>query len=74
MRRLRTDDAGQDLVEYALLLALIALQVIVGLTLVGPQISQALSDFGQEMIRIRVEAEGADGPVATSQDLPPTVP
>ncbi|MFQ5891043.1 MAG: Flp family type IVb pilin [Gemmatimonadota bacterium] len=33
------DESGQDLAEYAILLALIALNVIVGVRLLGPTIS-----------------------------------
>jgi pilus assembly protein Flp/PilA len=36
---------GQGLVEYALILVLVALVVIVILTLLGPQIGQVFSDI-----------------------------
>lgn len=44
-RKLR-DRAGQGLAEYALILALIALVVIVALTFMGAQVSQELSNVG----------------------------
>ena len=44
-RKLR-DEAGQGLAEYALILALIALVVIVALTFMGAQVSQELSNVG----------------------------
>jgi pilus assembly protein Flp/PilA len=39
IRRLWTDDSGQDMVEYALLLVLLTLVVIVALRILGPTIS-----------------------------------
>lgn len=41
MRRLHTDESGQDLAEYGLLLALIALIVIVAVGLLG----EGIRDF-----------------------------
>ena len=38
-------EEGQGLVEYALILVLVALVVIVILTLLGPQIGQVFSDI-----------------------------
>jgi pilus assembly protein Flp/PilA len=39
LKALWLDESGQDLAEYALLLALIAIIVIAALTLLGPAIS-----------------------------------
>ena len=39
IRRLWTDDSGQDLVEYALLLVLLTLVVIAALRILGPTIA-----------------------------------
>lgn len=39
IRRLLTDESGQDLVEYALLLVLLTLVVIAALRLLGPTIA-----------------------------------
>ena len=44
--RLWTDESGQDLVEYALLLVLISLIVIAALTLLGPIIGGFFNDVG----------------------------
>ena len=38
LRRLLTDESGQDLVEYALLLVLLTLVVIAALVILGPTI------------------------------------
>lgn len=46
IRRLWTDDSGQDLVEYALLVALIAIVVIGAVRLLGP----IIADFYTERI------------------------
>lgn len=42
MRRLVRDDRGQDLLEYAMLIALIAVAAIVGVTAVGTSIGGTL--------------------------------
>ena len=44
--RLRRDEEGQALVEYALILALIAIVAIVALLFLGTQISTILSTIG----------------------------
>jgi pilus assembly protein Flp/PilA len=41
-------EEGQGLVEYALILVLIAIVVIAALTLLGPQISQMFVDIAAE--------------------------
>ena len=46
LRRLWTDDSGQDLVEYALLLVLLTLVVIAALSLLGPTIGGFFNDIG----------------------------
>jgi len=40
---------GQGMVEYVLIIALIAIAVIAALTLLGPQISQVFTDIGEEL-------------------------
>ena len=49
IRRLWTDESGQDLVEYALLLVLLTLVVIAALTLLGPAISSFFNDISDNM-------------------------
>ena len=44
-----SDQAGQGLAEYALILALIAIVAIVALIFLGGQISTILSHVGQSM-------------------------
>ena len=44
--RMRTDETGQGLAEYALILALIAIISIVALLFLGGQISDKLSVIG----------------------------
>jgi len=47
----RTDDSekGQTLVEYGLLLALIAVVVVVALLFLGPIVSQLFTDIGNDL-------------------------
>ena len=46
---LRTDEEGQGLAEYALILALIAIVAIVALIFLGGQISGILNTVGQSV-------------------------
>ena len=43
----REDESGQTLVEYGLLLALIAIVVIAALVLIGPVISQIFTNVNE---------------------------
>jgi pilus assembly protein Flp/PilA len=45
----RTDDEGQGLAEYALILALIAIVAIVALIFLGSQVSTILSKVGSSV-------------------------
>ena len=45
----REDEDGQTLVEYGLLLALIAIIVIVALLFLGPIVSQIFSNVGTQL-------------------------
>jgi pilus assembly protein Flp/PilA len=45
LRRLEADETGQDLVEYAILAALIALVSITALTLLGETIQKVFTDL-----------------------------
>lgn len=45
----RADDEGQTLVEYALLLALIAIIVLVALFFLGPVVSAIFQDVGETL-------------------------
>jgi pilus assembly protein Flp/PilA len=47
--RWRREEEGQTLVEYALLIALIALVVIAALILLGPIVSGFFSDMGDAL-------------------------
>ncbi len=47
----REDEEGQTLVEYGLLLALIAIIVIVALIFLGPIISQIFQNVGKNLQR-----------------------
>ena len=44
-----TDEEGQTLVEYGLLLALIAIIVIVALLFLGPLVSNIFSNVGNQL-------------------------
>lgn len=46
---IRTDDEGQGLAEYALILALVAIVAIVALILLGAQVSRTLSTVGKSI-------------------------
>jgi Flp pilus assembly pilin Flp len=46
---LRRDESGQDLAEYALLVALIALVVVVAVSLTGQTISEFFVDAAQQI-------------------------
>ena len=43
---LRKQEKGQDLTEYALLVALIAIVVVLAVTFFGEEVSQFFSDLG----------------------------
>ena len=45
----RTDEDGQGLAEYALILALIAITAIVALLFMGSQVSNKLSVIGSQL-------------------------
>jgi pilus assembly protein Flp/PilA len=45
----REDESGQTLVEYGLLLALIAIVVIAALIVIGPIISQIFTNVGEAL-------------------------
>lgn len=49
LKALWTDESGQDLAEYALLLALIAIVVIVAVRLLGPTIRDVFSEINTEL-------------------------
>ena len=51
IRFVRQDEEGQTLVEYGLLLALIAIVVIVALIFLGPLVSNMFSNVGQNLQR-----------------------
>lgn len=47
--RLWADEFGQDLVEYSLLLGLLAMVVVVALRALGPIVSSVFSDVSGEL-------------------------
>jgi pilus assembly protein Flp/PilA len=49
LARLRADRSGQGLVEYALILALIAILVIIALKFLQPQISNTLNKVSNSL-------------------------
>jgi len=48
-RRLLSDESGQDLPEYAVLIGLVALTVIAAVALLGDSISTTFNDVGSSM-------------------------
>jgi pilus assembly protein Flp/PilA len=49
LKRFHEDEAGQDLIEYALVAALIAFAAIAGMNVVASQINQAFSKIGSKL-------------------------
>ena len=49
LAKFRSEDEGQGLAEYALILALIAIVAIVALIFLGNQVSQILSTVGDSI-------------------------
>ena len=49
LRRLRDDDSGQDLVEYAILMSLLVVVVIAALKVFGPAVSNAFNTVSSDM-------------------------
>jgi pilus assembly protein Flp/PilA len=49
IRRLWTDESGQDMVEYALLLVLITIVVIVALRIMGTVIANFFNDVSDNL-------------------------
>ncbi len=49
-RRFKADDRGASMVEYALLIALIAMAVIAGAIFFGTELSEKFSEFGDTMV------------------------
>jgi len=49
LRRFLTDDNGQDLIEYALLAALIALAAVGGITLLGNALSNKYASLASSI-------------------------
>lgn len=48
-QRFLIDEAGQDLPEYAILVGLVALTVVVAVVLLGDSISTTFNDIGSSM-------------------------
>ena len=57
MRALVNDDAGQDLLEYALLVGLIALVAVAAVTATGGSVSNIFTNISEEL-------ENAETPAA----------
>jgi Flp pilus assembly pilin Flp len=49
MRALVTDDSGQDMLEYALLTALIALAAVVAVRAAGVEVNSIFGEIQQEL-------------------------
>ncbi len=49
-RNLHRDESGQDLIEYALIAALIALGAVAGMGFVASEINSALSLIGSKLV------------------------
>ena len=58
--RFLKDESGQDLVEYALLCALIALACVAGVQIVAAEVNSAFSKIGSRLAAL-VEGTGPDG-------------
>jgi pilus assembly protein Flp/PilA len=51
-KALWADESGQDLVEYALLVALIAIVVIAAIRILGPIIATVFTNIGDELSNV----------------------
>ena len=49
MSWIKNEESGQGMVEYALIIALIAIVVIVGLTFLGPKINALFFNIGNKV-------------------------
>ena len=49
LRRIVTDESGQDLIEYALVVALIAFAAAAGMTTVATKINAAFTNIGTKL-------------------------
>jgi len=49
LRRLTGNDEGQDLLEYALLVALIALVAVASVAFAGTQVNQIFKNIGNQL-------------------------
>jgi pilus assembly protein Flp/PilA len=49
LRALVSDDSGQDMLEYALLTALIALAAVVAVRAAGVEVNSIFSDIGTQL-------------------------
>ena len=52
LRRLWTDESGQDLVEYALLLVLLTIVVIAALNVMGPTIASFFNEVATNLSNV----------------------
>lgn len=55
-KALLSDESGQDLAEYAILIGLIALAVIVAVTLLGTTISNIFDSIGSDLSAATIPA------------------
>ena len=46
---LKNEESGQGMVEYALIIALVALVAIVGLALLGPKVKNMFTNIGNKL-------------------------
>ncbi len=49
LRKWFKDEEGQGMVEYGLIIGLIAIAVIIALTALGPKISEMFNNVGEEL-------------------------
>lgn len=49
LRALKSKEDGQGMVEYALIIAFIAIVVIVALAVLGPKIAEMFTNIGNEL-------------------------
>ncbi len=67
--RFRSDDEGQGLAEYALILALIAIVAIIALIFLGGQVSSILSTVGDLGLATSTGRRALDGPGVHDSDV-----
>lgn len=72
--RFKKKDKGQGLVEYALILVLVAIVVIAALMILGPIIGNVFSDINSSLTGVGAGGGGVAAPAPTEPPAPTEAP